>query len=67
MYVRGAYADLQIVSRAIAELEERSRVPAMMMAGVLREAMQEQIKENAAFFEAAALLFAGLDPPKEEE
>lgn len=66
-YVRSAYEDLKIAEEAARTLEARSRVPCAAMAGALRQAMREEIEDNAAFFEAAALLFAGLEPPKEVE
>jgi hypothetical protein len=65
--VCGAYEDLKIVREALTALEDRSRIPASIMASALHEAMQKEIEEDAAYFEAAALLFAGLEPPKEEE
>lgn len=65
LYVRGAYEDLQIVRECLDRLNERSRVPASIMAAALHTAMQKEINEDAAFFEAAGLLFAGLEPPKD--
>jgi hypothetical protein len=67
LYVRGAYEDLHLAKEAIAALEARLRVPASIMAAALRQAMVEEIESDAAFFEAAALLFAGLKPPPETE
>lgn len=64
LHVCGAYEDLLVVKRCIDELTERSRVSASIMAGVLHEAMQKEIEQSVAFFEAAALLFAGLEPPE---
>lgn len=66
-YVRGAYEDLRLAREVIEALNSRSRVPAGAMAAALRQAMVAEIEQDAAFFEAAALLFAGLEPPKEEE
>lgn len=63
-YVRGAYEDLKIAEEAARTLEARARVPCAIMAGALRQAMREEIERSAAFFEAAALLFAGHTPPK---
>lgn len=62
-YVRGAYQDLKIATDAAHALEGRSRTSCLAMAGALCQAMREEIESDAAFFEAAALLFAGLDPP----
>lgn len=65
LYVRGAYEDLRIAKAACDALSDRSRVPATIMAGALFKAMQEETITSAAAFEAAALLFAQLDPPEE--
>jgi hypothetical protein len=67
LHVRGVYEDLRIAFEAARALEERSRLPAGAMAFALREAMRAEIERSAASFEAAALLFAGLEPPKEDE
>ena len=66
LYVRGAYEDLKIVHAALEKLNARSRVPASIMADALHTAMQKEIERSAAYFEAAALLFANLSPPQEE-
>src|SRR5512143_3841206 len=66
-YVREAYEDLRLAKEAINALYKRSRVPASAMAEALHHAMVEEIERDAAFFEAAALLFAGLKPPAETE
>lgn len=66
-YVREAYLDLKLARDAAGTLEDRARVSCTAMAGALRQAMREEIEDNAAFFEAAALLFAGLEPSKEVE
>ncbi len=62
MFVREAYEDLRIVREVLDRLADRSRVSASLMAGTLYKAMQEEIEQDAAFFEAAGLLFAGLEP-----
>lgn len=67
LYVRGAYTDLSIAKNAICALRERSRTSAHAMAQVLQEAMVAEIVRDAAFFEAAALLFAELPPPKDPD
>lgn len=64
LYVEGAYEDLAIVREALDRMNERSRVPMTLMAGALHEAMQREVARDAAYFEAAALLFAGLEPPR---
>lgn len=64
LYVRGAWEDLNIAKEACDRLWDQSRVPASIMAGALFKAMAEEITSSAAAFEAAALLFAGLEPPK---
>jgi len=66
LHVCGAYGDLKIVQQALRELEERGRVPASVMAGALHAAMVKEIENDAAYFEAAALLFAGLAPTDDE-
>lgn len=65
-HVRGAYEDLKIIEEAARTLEARARVPCSAVAAALRQAMREEIEQDAAFFEAAALLFAGLELPKAE-
>jgi len=66
LYVRGAYEDLRLAKAAIEAFHDRSRLPAFAMAAALHKAMVEEIEHSAAFFEAAALLFAGLNPPAEQ-
>jgi hypothetical protein len=67
MYVAWAYRDLKIASEAVQALRDQNRVSASCMAGALHAAMQTEVVRSAAHFEAAALLFAGLEPPKVEE
>jgi hypothetical protein len=68
--VRSAYEDLKIAQKAITQLEDCGHFSASLVATkavveAIRTAMQHEIERSAAFFEAAALLFAGLEPPKE--
>jgi hypothetical protein len=60
-----AYKSLQLAYKSARALEDESRVSCHIMAGALREAMRQEIIQSAAHFEAAALLFAGLEPPKQ--
>jgi hypothetical protein len=47
---------------------ERRRLRVLLpQKSMILEAMRAEIKRDAASFEAAALLFAGLEPPKEDE
>lgn len=65
LYVRWAYENLSLARRAAEELEARSQWPPSLWANNLRDSMREQIESDAAYFEAAAMLFAGIEPPEE--
>ncbi|MDE2099642.1 MAG: hypothetical protein KGL39_20485 [Patescibacteria group bacterium] len=67
LHVRWAYENLRIAKDAIDALNDRSQVSATIMAGALNDAMQVEIKRDAACFEAAALLFAGLEPEPDDD
>ncbi len=64
LYVAWALYDLEIIGRALEEMQEVSRWPMTFIASALKEAMGKEILENAAWFEAAALIHAGADISK---
>jgi hypothetical protein len=67
LYVGYAYEALVAAQEAVDALEDMSRWPASDWAHALREKMKASCVEDAAFFEAAALLQMGLEPPRQDE
>lgn len=66
LYVGYAYEELKILRDCCEELSDLSRVTASITAGAIMEQVQRLIQEDAAFFEAAALLFGHLQLPMTE-
>jgi hypothetical protein len=67
MHVHWACQTLKIAHDAIESLMSLHRCSAISIASALATVMKEEIARDAAFFEAAALLFASLEPPKQSE
>lgn len=67
LYVGYAYEVLQIAQEACRQLESLSQVHASVMAGALREKITEFCTEDRAYFDAAAMLFAGIKLEQEPE
>lgn len=61
LYVKWAVQTLKDVREALEKLEGRSKRTASRLANALRIEMQDLIAEDAAFFDAAAILFSGVD------
>lgn len=61
LYLAYALVDLAAVRRMIEELYEESRWPRSEFANILQQKMGEYIQSDAAFFEASAILFSGID------
>lgn len=61
LYVKRAVQTLEDVREALENLDARSQWTSARLANALRVEMQDLIKEDAAFFDAAAILFSGVD------
>jgi hypothetical protein len=61
LYVRYALEELEIINLFLKEMFKLSRVTASIIAGDVMRAKRELIMEEAAWFEAAALVEAGAD------
>lgn len=61
LYVKWAVQTLEDVTEALEKLEARSQWTSARLANALRVEMQDLIREDAAFFDAAAILFSGVD------
>lgn len=59
LYVAWAIETIEATDRFLEELYGHSRWPSSIVAGPAQEALQKQILEDAAFFEAAAIIKAG--------
>lgn len=57
LYVRWAMHHLTVVDNAVKELYDFSNINTSFLANTLLEAMQKLVKEDAAYRDAAALLF----------
>lgn len=67
LHVRWAYEELKYARDAIDQLYGFSRFPASHWAAALQTQVRESILKDAAFFEAAALLYADVELPPEAE
>lgn len=67
LYIAWALHDLEILQRFLEEMREVSRWPMSHLAHVLQSALGEEILNDAAWFEAAALLFARVDTSEYEQ
>lgn len=61
LYVSYALEQLSVIQEFLETMGEFSRVSASILASSLQQAMQQEIMQDAAWFEAAALLFARVD------
>lgn len=61
LYLRWAIECLQLVNSSLEGLEERSNWNFTEFAMAIREVKERKILEDAAFFEAAALIESGTD------
>lgn len=59
LYVAWAIETIEVTDRLIQELMEHSRWSSTLVATAANKALREQILEDAAFFEAAAIIKAG--------
>lgn len=66
LYVRYAYEELRMADAFVADMFELSRVSASIIASKTWEQCQEEILRDAAWFEAAALLKAGVELPEKQ-
>lgn len=63
LHVNWSYQWLTVAMRAKEELSSFSQVQPTMVLSKMWDAVQEEATRDAATFEAAALLFLGLNPP----
>ena len=61
LYTAWALHDLEILQRFLGEMNDCSRWPMSRLSHILQEEMGKEVLSNAAWFEAAALLFAKAD------
>ena len=65
LYVGYAYEDLTEMMQFVENMLAFSRVNAMLTASLIQQEIQRLVKEDAAYFEAAAMLYAHI--PFEDE
>lgn len=65
LYVRWAYETLSVANDAAQQLFDMNKVDASIIAGDINKHIRNLVKENAAYAEAAAMLYAGILLPLE--
>lgn len=66
LHVRYAYEDLQLINQFLDHCNSISRVSIAQLASEIHLFRQHYIIESAAYQEAAWMLMAGIDLPREE-
>lgn len=67
LYIGYALQQIPIIEAFITEMQDMSNVDASIIAGAVDECYRNNIKNDAAWFEAAALYRAGVTELEDEE